>query len=361
MTLHIFNPSHDLALAAGIANFTPPHAARELATGMAFLPALWAADESCVLVSDVSYAKRAFGRARMRLRQIGVNVSEHINFIEPDMLSSVDFNDIQPWGWNISLCRWLKRKGVDESLLPSAEYLSLTRALSHRAVAAALLSSLQGEGTVGESFRCRHVDEVMGVMEKYGRVVVKAPWSCSGRGLRFVKGTLDVQTEGWINNVLLRQRSVMVEPYYDKVRDFGMEFKTEARGTTRYVGLSFFSTANGAYEGNLLATEEEKRALLLSYIPSPLVERVRDAICRWGESTGYVGPFGVDMMIVGRGVDEGFLLHPCVEVNLRSTMGHVAIALSPREEGKSRVMTIDMSAGCRLRILKRPIQAPPVG
>jgi hypothetical protein len=37
----------------------------------------------------------------------------------------------------------------------------------------------------------------------------------------------------------------------------------------------------------------------------------------------------VDMMIVV--TDEGeYLLHPCVEINLRRTMGHVALALGNR-------------------------------
>ena len=37
----------------------------------------------------------------------------------------------------------------------------------------------------------------------------------------------------------------------------------------------------------------------------------------------YQGPFGVDMMIVSGGAN-GFLLNPCIEINLRRTMGHVA-------------------------------------
>jgi hypothetical protein len=43
----------------------------------------------------------------------------------------------------------------------------------------------------------------------------------------------------------------------------------------------------------------------------------------------YVGPLGVDMMLV-RQTDGTLCLHPCVEVNLRHTMGHVALHLSRR-------------------------------
>ena len=44
----------------------------------------------------------------------------------------------------------------------------------------------------------------------------------------------------------------------------------------------------------------------------------------------YRGPFGVDMMVVPRPDANGFLLHPCVEINLRRTMGHVALAIGRR-------------------------------
>jgi hypothetical protein len=45
------------------------------------------------------------------------------------------------------------------------------------------------------------------------------------------------------------------------------------------------------------------------------------------------------MMIVA--ADEGYALHPCVEINLRRTMGHVALALSPHDDDVRRVMRIE--------------------
>ena len=52
MTLHIFNPDHDLVLAAGNDHFTPPKAARDLYADLGFLPALWAKTGDLVLVAD---------------------------------------------------------------------------------------------------------------------------------------------------------------------------------------------------------------------------------------------------------------------------------------------------------------------
>ena len=56
MKLHIFNPEHDIALAANQPRFTAPHAGRQLRADLGFLPALWAADGDMVLVDDVETA-----------------------------------------------------------------------------------------------------------------------------------------------------------------------------------------------------------------------------------------------------------------------------------------------------------------
>ena len=55
-----------------------------------------------------------------------------------------------------------------------------------------------------------------------------------------------------------------------------------------------------------------------------------------------MGPFGIDMMIVK---GEKYGLHPCVEINLRRTMGHVALSLSPTDDDVVRVMRIEYNEG----------------
>jgi hypothetical protein len=61
-----------------------------------------------------------------------------------------------------------------------------------------------------------------------------------------------------------------------------------------------------------------------------LIDCVNEKICNTIQLGNYRGPFGVDMMIVMKSGERGenCLLHPCVEINLRRTMGHVALALT---------------------------------
>ena len=56
MKLHIFNPEHDIALAANLSNYTAPHVGRQLRSELGFIPALWADDGDFVLVDDVPAA-----------------------------------------------------------------------------------------------------------------------------------------------------------------------------------------------------------------------------------------------------------------------------------------------------------------
>ena len=70
MTLHIFNPEHDIALASGLANFTAPHAGRQLRHDLGFLPALWASEGDIIMVDDVDQARRSLERLTHRLHTL---------------------------------------------------------------------------------------------------------------------------------------------------------------------------------------------------------------------------------------------------------------------------------------------------
>ena len=141
----------------------------------------------------------------------------------------------------------------------------------------------------------------------------------------------------WITRTIQTQGCIMAEPKYEKMMDFGMEFEVDEMGQIRYCGLSLFHTVGSAYVGNLLVTERRKQEVISRYIPVSLLDDIKERIRRCLSLSDYRGCFGVDMMICasshGQGATETaalYLLHPCVEINLRRTMGHVALALHRR-------------------------------
>lgn len=338
MKLLVFNPEHDLALAANLSNFTAPHAGRQLRADLGFIPAIWAAANDFVLVENVEDAERRF--LRLTRRPFG-------RFIAKELLCKLQFSAVDVWGWDLAIRAYLLRWGVEAVVMPTVTQIDAIRQLSHRRHAMQLLESLQMPGTIGCASETDQMDIIADRLHRGEHLVVKAPWSSSGRGVRFMEGDMNIYDKGWVRHVIEKQGSVMVEPYYNKVKDFGMEFVSDGKGLVSYVGLSLFQTSNGAYTGNILASEDEKEHMISHYISVDLLKAIRQKICTLMGvllKDRYAGAFGIDMMVVRRDDGDGFLLHPCVEINLRRTMGHVAISLTEHCSGLPKLMRIEYNS-----------------
>lgn len=365
LRLHIFNPEHDIALAHGSPLFTSPRAGRQLRADLGFLPALWAGEESVVWTDQPQEALE-------NVRRLGLDVLPGL-FVDTPTLRRLahQVEAVDPWGWDAALCHQLQRLGVNPRILPTDEELKEVRALSHRRTAKELLDSIYHtlliDNTIGcsikekeevvettskaveltgEAIEVKDEAALLQQLARWPEAVLKAPWSSSGRGVRMVSAPLHSSVLQWALGVMRRQGSLMVEPLYHKVADFGMEFSANAEGFT-YLGLSLFDTSGTAYTGNLLATEEEKRAKLARYLSPTQIDSLRQLVlhCLKAISPRFrLGPFGIDMMIV-RTEDGKTRVHPCVEINFRRTMGHVAIALQQRITTPAEAMEVIFEDG----------------
>ena len=414
MTLHIFNPEHDIALATNVTRFTAPHAGRQLRADLGFLPALCAADGDMVLVDDVEAALEAVRHVRRLAAEVLFVTVQDMRLLVPQLS---DVMMVKPWGWDLGVIEQLQQMGLQQQA-PSEAQLASIRTLSSRQWAAdhllpvvrtvadgligearyidsfdalqdlmqapGVVPSFQKEGCPKDGVVAGKVIEPQGrfrseaekVIEPQGRFrseaekelstsqclnpstsfVLKAPWSSSGRGVRYVLNPDHWRhNAAWARNVIQKQGGIMVEPYYHKVKDFGMEFEACADGRVEYCGLSIFQTVNGAYTGSVIATERAKREMLSRYVSMQQLEAVRDSICATMSKALrgiYVGPFGVDMMIVASEDQNRFLMHPCVELNLRNTMGHVALSIPCDDSMPQRLMRIDYTNRYHLRIVE---------
>lgn len=372
LRLHIFNPEHDIALAHGSPLFTSPRAGRQLRADLGFLPALWAGEESVVWTDQPQEALEA-------VRRLGLDVPPGL-FVDTPSLRRLagQVEAVDPWGWDAALCHQLQRLGINPRILPTAEELEEVRVLSHRRTAKELLDSIQHtsltDTTIGDSIKEKEeviettsktvelrseaieltgeaieVKDEAALLQQLARwpeAVLKAPWSSSGRGVRMVSAPVHSSVLQWALGVMRRQGSLMVEPLYHKVADFGMEFSANAEGFT-YLGLSLFDTSGTAYTGNVLATEEEKRTKLARYLSPTQIDSLRQLVLNCLEAISprfRLGPFGIDMMIV-RTEDGKTRVHPCVEINFRRTMGHVAIALQQRITTPFEAMAVTFEDG----------------
>ena len=309
MTLYVFNPENDMALADGHPGYTPPVQIQQMRRELWWLPQWWAEDEDIVW-----------------------NGEERLNLS--------DDTRILPWGWSPALCHQLKQAGVQESLLPSQKELELLRQLSHRQTAVSLLQELRGElpldgHLAGKSALCRDIKEAEETANAYGEALLKSPWSSSGRGLM---KTDNPQWKAWASRILKAQGSVVVEQFLHKVTDFALEFWLDGKGGVEYRGLSlFYTNERGAYLGNWVAPEEQKLAWLAQYIPLQYLQEIRAWWTARLSRFDYAGPVGIDMMLAQEGIC------PCIEVNWRWTMGLVSCLVA--EQGRYGRMVVEYIYG----------------
>lgn len=293
----VFNPEHDLALANGDRHYIPPKNIREMARDLAPL------------------MERAL---------------EH--FVEDENISDEGLV-LQPWGWDFAVVERFKNMGVPVELLPTDTALAALSRCSERATAHHLLSAFRAEHAddvyIGESALLHQTNEISSYTERYGHVLLKAPLSGSGKGLRHVN-VGDNKVESWANALIHRHGYFTAEPFYTKATDFAMEFCVR-NSKCDFIGYSLFVTDHhGRYIESCLLNDEAIEERLTHYVPVDALHEVcRWVIAHWSNvvptewnTAKHPIHFGIDMMIV---VDDSQIkLHPCVEVNLRMNMGIVA-------------------------------------
>ena len=338
-TLHLFNPWHDEALAANVQYYSPSLAGRKLACALSELPRIWGKDEDeCLKVPESGRVK---------------------DLVPPDWSK---IQHIAPWGWDNHVVEIFQRLGAPESLLPTEEQLHVMRHLSSRVNVSELLAKdsehlLQTHRgiTPFSSTFCRSMEEVTAALEPLkGRAMLKSPWSSSGRGVFPIKGTLDPVAEARVQKILQQQGGIEVQSLHEVLGNFAFEYHALPDGTVEYDGLSLFHAApGGAYLGNLVAHPQKMERELCRWMAPHAVEWgisgenlpqllhqlrsvLAELLAKWLDAR-YVGPLGVDLLITPTGI------HPCVEINLRRTMGHVAVTLGKQQTPDAPLQLLQIS------------------
>lgn len=323
--LHLFNPENDLALAAGIATYTPPPAAVELRRRGALLP-MWFASAGDYVLAPRSLAAEAERFRRKYGLQGDIFTPGHADAVV----------SCAPWGWSAAARRLFVKAGVADAALPSDDTIARMRALSHRRTSVAIL---QAVGWPQLPVEAATVEAAFDAVGRFGgRAFLKFPWSSSGRGV-FDTSTLSAdKIHSVAAGCIRRQGSVMVEPAYNKVSDFAMLYCCSG-GRAEFHGLSCFAThAGGAYAGNVIAPQSHLAKLI--GIPT---EDVAEAVCAAITAVvapHYSGPLGVDMMVAESDGGSRFIM-PCIELNLRYTMGFVALEVMRRAPQLCPALTTD--------------------
>ncbi|MCM1520588.1 MAG: hypothetical protein NC098_07355 [Lachnoclostridium sp.] len=311
MKLHLFNPENDLALGIDCINYTPPPNAAALHRAGALFPLWWAGEGDAVITPKGYEEDKIWMRSRFGL-------SADTSII-PDAIPS-------PWGWSKDARRQFLMADKNLELLPSDQELADFRRLSSRASSIDILSRAGYQGVL--PINATNVEDALSFISTYGRCYVKSPWSGSGRGVfstaELPGGALRRRIEGIIH----RQGSVIVEKELDKVMDFALLLYRTGNEIS-IAGLSVFLTEpRGMYCGNLVAPQHLLREIVCSKASEQELDywtaRITQAVYELMAGESYQGPIGIDMLVHSAGI------MPCIEMNMRMTMGFAAMAVADR-------------------------------
>lgn len=333
--IHLFNPGYEAAVLSGQVRYTPPVNVQIMRRDLAALPMwyaepgdwVWCEEEVEPMLKDLLPADiHPFGQ-----------VSTTKNLMQ--QLTTGTVCRAQPWGLSPdSLYRMVQLAQQVAGKVRGTDWKADYRRLTGRQTAAFCLSRLHAllpamEWPQVPTF-CSSLEEVNTcIIPGKGPYVLKTPFSSSGRGLLWCAEGLGEKEKAWVQGAIRKQGAISVERGLDKVLDFAMEFQVEETGEVRYEGLSLFETAErGAYTGNRLAAEARLRQTLLNYVEESLFEQVKQTLVvllKELYAPYYLGYIGVDMLIY-RTETGAYAWHPCVEINMRYTMGLVALKLAQR-------------------------------
>lgn len=346
--LHHFNPGHETAVLIGKENYTPPANVQRMIKELSYLPVWYADADDYVFMEEVT-SPRFLSLLPKEFRPFPTPVSRNELCSNKSLVPEME---AMPWGLSpqsVHLFKELSKNSTSQLSVPvwKEEYF----ALNGRQTAAICLDKIREllpdtEIPVAPKF-CKKLHEV----EKYlilqrAPFVLKTPYSSSGRGLYWLKERkLTAKDKVWIEGALKKQGTISIECALNKHQDFAMEFYSDGKGTISYEGLSVFGAENkGAYSGNVLGSQEYLNSSFIENFGEEQFNRIKEAVRTAVQSiygNVYTGYLGVDMLTY-RKQDDSLYIHPCIEINMRYTMGLVAMRISekylaPRARGDMHI------------------------
>lgn len=320
--LFLFNPETDFALGCGRNYYTPPARVVELRKRLALMPAIFAKEGDFLLLLDEIPHDRI-----PTLEGYELTKEKNINLLTLSQLEDFasQMKEVVPWGWNPSLRRILLEKGIDPHIMPDENKINEIRRLAHRRNSIKFLEEWEKEYGLSEitlPVELFKLNDVEDFILRNEAVYLKMPWSSSGRGVVSSRQLNKKLLLEWSWGSIRSQGSVIGEIAYDRVADFASEWICR-NGEASFLGLSFFITdVNGHYDRNIAGEVDEMESLIKEKSPAfsfDIIKKQKKILDNLF-APHYEGPLGIDMLADIKGV-----INPCVEINLRHTMGHVEI------------------------------------
>ena len=305
---------------------------------LATLPVFFAHSSDQVLVERVP-SKAFIGH----LAQVGF---EAPGFIKKKELSAgeIDFpvNRLMPWGWSPAAHKLFApiKENCSASFKESpfymwkADHKEFYSKKFARHIQKIICTRFPSEHFIAEDQLteiCTTRDDFEHYFQKWGKLMVKAPWSSSGRGLQPIRYE-PIHPKVWakILAIVKEQGYAIVEPYHEKVIDLAFQYKLE-KGKVSYMGVSNFKTDyKGKYDGNSLnglpdSLDNDVKTFIAN-VHELVIDQMVEIIEGSELADNYEGPFGVDTLVY-KDEDGKLKVNPCLEINVRHNMGLLSLCV----------------------------------
>ncbi|SHF95862.1 hypothetical protein SAMN05444274_11525 [Mariniphaga anaerophila] len=338
--IYLYNPTCEYAIANGFPSWQPNRLLQKMEEDMGTLPLFFAKKSDKVLTKKIPPA--TFLKS---LQKINIDPPQFLQL--QTIADNRDFsvqpkNWLLPWGWSPAAHRILDplKASCSERFQnsPVACWKPEYKPIYSKKFALETLTNLLPLLPVNKVLQshliprvCTTKSEVETLIRRWGKIMIKAPWSSSGRGLQKVTKTPVIE-KVWekILGIVKDQGYVIVEPLLEKVLDMALQFRLE-KGKISYLGVSRFLTdSKGQYHGNFLNGWPNELApeitTFAESLPEMLVAPLTKVIENSKLAQYYEGNFGIDTLIF-KDDDGNIRVNPCLEINVRQNMGLLSLFL----------------------------------
>lgn len=347
---YLFNPTCEYAVANSNSSWQPNKLLQKMEADLATLPLFFTKPNDFVIVNNIP--SKEFLKS---LETIDISIPNFILIKEiktnKEIIDLPKFK-LLPWGWSPVAHRLLsplKQNCSDEFLKsPVSNWQPGYRDLYSKKTALKILSKIlldfPNKYFIDEHKKakiCTTKKEIEILLKQWGELMVKAPWSSSGRGLQTVlKSNIHPKVWEKLLGIIKEQGYIIVEPFLNKKFDLAILFE-QKKGNILYKGISnFITNSKGQYLGNYLNglpnNLDKKVADFVKSIPEIIIQPLINSIENSQLAKLYEGYFGVDTLIFLDDRNE-LKINPCLEINLRQNMGILSLYLekyiSPNKKG----------------------------
>lgn len=371
--IYFFNPTCEMAVANGSFSYVPPLLLQQMESDLSFLPFVMANVDDLIVSS-----RQPSPKFIEHLSSAGFNIPEFKSLARLETETTREIGSIFPWGWSPAAhykFRNLKERCSREFKESAVfDWRPEHRLLYERGTALDLLHKfLEDEPSaifveksqIGR--RITSVEQINILLQKHGKIVVKAPLSSSGRGIQIIRRkALNQPNREWISGILKQQHYVIAEPWLDKLLDLSFQFHIGRYTGLKYLGYTLFETnTSGQYQSTRIRPDLKKQNQEINETElEEMIQTTAAKLERMLQESDYIrfyeGFLGVDAMVFK---DSGLVkIQPCIEINCRMNMGILSLfcerQIHPTASGKLAFYyhkQIDFSEFVSKKQLEQPV------